>query len=187
MCVCARACVRVCVCICLCVCMCVCVRVCLHVCVHVREREREEIERKKKAVCVCNIETNYILHNYSVCTYHNYTIVWMTAWGTAVRNETTLTSRLNSLTAAPHWHIVDKYWLPKNNWSVEACSKPFFSPSKVTGRNFCSRLLSKNLKIKIYKLFGCCFVWVWNLVVDTAGGKEAEGVWEHGVEENIWT
>jgi len=27
---------------------------------------------------------------------------------------------------------------------------------------------------------------VWNLVVDIAGGKEAEGVWEHGVEENIW-
>ena len=26
-----------------------------------------------------------------------------------------------------------------------------------------------------------------NLVVDTAGGKEAEGVWEQGVEENIWT
>jgi len=26
-----------------------------------------------------------------------------------------------------------------------------------------------------------------NLVVDIAGGKEAEGVWEHGVEENIWT
>jgi len=25
------------------------------------------------------------------------------------------------------------------------------------------------------------------LVVDTAGGKEAEGVLEHGVEENIWT
>jgi len=25
------------------------------------------------------------------------------------------------------------------------------------------------------------------LVVDIAGGKEAEGVWEHGVEENIWT
>jgi len=24
------------------------------------------------------------------------------------------------------------------------------------------------------------------LVVDTAGGKEAEGVSEHGVEENIW-
>ena len=22
---------------------------------------------------------------------------------------------------------------------------------------------------------------------DIAGGKEAEGVWEHGVEENIWT
>ena len=28
--------------------------------------------------------------------------------------------------------------------------------------------------------------WVWNLVIDIAGGKEAEGVWEHGVEENIW-
>ena len=33
----------------------------------------------------------------------------------------------------------------------------------------------------------CCFVWVWNLVDDTAGGKEAECVWEHGVKENIWT
>ena len=35
--------------------------------------------------------------------------------------------------------------------------------------------------------FTCCFVWVWNLVADIARGKEAEGVWEHGVEENIWT
>jgi len=25
------------------------------------------------------------------------------------------------------------------------------------------------------------------LVVDIAGGKEAEGVREHGVQENIWT
>ena len=35
-------------------------------------------------------------------------------------------------------------------------------------------------QIKIYRtvIFVCCFVWVWNLVVDTAGGKEAEGVWE---------
>jgi len=33
--------------------------------------------------------------------------------------------------------------------------------------------------------FACCFVWVWNLVADIAGGKEAEGVWEH--VENIWT
>ena len=30
-------------------------------------------------------------------------------------------------------------------------------------------------------------VWVWNLVVDIAGGKKAQVVWEHGVEENIWT
>jgi hypothetical protein len=33
----------------------------------------------------------------------------------------------------------------------------------------------------------CCFVWVWNLVADIAGGKEAEGVWEQGAEENIRT
>jgi len=41
-----------------------------------------------------------------------------------------------------------------------------------------SSLLSQNLKIKIYRTihFACCFVWVWNLVVDIAGGKEAEGV-----------
>jgi len=24
-------------------------------------------------------------------------------------------------------------------------------------------------------------------IANIAGGKEAEGVWEHGVEENIWT
>jgi len=30
-------------------------------------------------------------------------------------------------------------------------------------------------------------LWVWNLVVDILGGKEAESVWEHGVKENIWT
>ena len=29
--------------------------------------------------------------------------------------------------------------------------------------------------------------WVWNLVADIEGGKEAEGVWEYGVQENIWT
>ena len=31
------------------------------------------------------------------------------------------------------------------------------------------------------------FIWVWNLVADIEGGKEAEGIWEYGVEENIWT
>ena len=35
--------------------------------------------------------------------------------------------------------------------------------------------------------FADCFVWVWKLFVDIVGGKEAEGVWEHGAEENIWT
>ena len=28
---------------------------------------------------------------------------------------------------------------------------------------------------------------MWSLVADVEGGKEAEGVWEYGVEENIWT
>ena len=37
-----------------------------------------------------------------------------------------------------------------------------------------------------YNLAGC-FVWVWSLVADIEGGKEAAGVWEYGVEENIWT
>ena len=26
-----------------------------------------------------------------------------------------------------------------------------------------------------------------NLVADIAGGKEAEGVWEYDIKENIWT
>ena len=30
------------------------------------------------------------------------------------------------------------------------------------------------------------FVWVWNLVSYIEGGIKAEGVWEWGVEENIW-
>ena len=47
-----------------------------------------------------------------------------------------------------------------------------------------SRLVTKNFKK--YN-FACCFLWVWNLVADIARGKEAEGVWEHGVQENIWT
>ena len=38
-----------------------------------------------------------------------------------------------------------------------------------------------------YFNLACYFLWVWNLVADIAGGKEAEGVWQQGVEENIWT
>ena len=44
----------------------------------------------------------------------------------------------------------------------------------------------KDQDIQNYNL-ARCFVWVWNLVADIAGGKEAEGVREQGVEENIWT
>jgi len=46
-------------------------------------------------------------------------------------------------------------------------------------------ILSFNLLV-FYAFFACCFVWVWNFVVDIAGGKEDEGFWEHGVEGNIW-
>ena len=49
------------------------------------------------------------------------------------------------------------------------------------------RLIALNQKSSNCEIFACCFVWVWNLVAYIAGGKEAEGVWEHGVEENIWT
>jgi len=28
---------------------------------------------------------------------------------------------------------------------------------------------------------------IYDTVADIEGGKEAEGVWEYGVEENIWT
>ena len=41
--------------------------------------------------------------------------------------------------------------------------------------------------IIIINIIACCFVWVWKLVVDTARGKEAECVWEQGIEEIIWT
>ena len=52
-----------------------------------------------------------------------------------------------------------------------------------------SRLLTKNLKIKIYRtiILPVKFVSVLNLVADIAGGKKVEGIWEQGVEVNIWT
>jgi len=42
-------------------------------------------------------------------------------------------------------------------------------------------------KIKIRRIVGNSFVWVLKLVADVEGGKEADGVSEHGAEENIWT
>ena len=38
-----------------------------------------------------------------------------------------------------------------------------------------------------YYNLACCFYGCENLVADIEGGKEAEGVREQGVEENIWT
>jgi hypothetical protein len=35
--------------------------------------------------------------------------------------------------------------------------------------------------------FACGSVGVWNLVFDFKGETETEGVWEQGVEKNIWT
>jgi len=42
-----------------------------------------------------------------------------------------------------------------------------------------------NRSIQNYN-FACCFVWVWNLATHIVGGMYTEGVWEQGVEENIW-
>jgi hypothetical protein len=51
-----------------------------------------------------------------------------------------------------------------------------------------SRLLSRNVKIRIYKtivlpvvLYGCK-TWSWTL-----REEHRQGVWEQGAEENIWT
>ena len=48
------------------------------------------------------------------------------------------------------------------------------------------RNVIKKEAVKILK-YKDLTAWVWNLVVDIERGKEAESVWEHGVEENIWT
>ena len=62
--------------------------------------------------------------------------------------------------------------------------------NQLNGCNFgvCNSFLYQFKVLNLLKPSGYfTFVWVWNLVVDIAGGKEAEGIWEHGVEENIWT
>ena len=61
--------------------------------------------------------------------------------------------------------------------SVTARNNPTQCPVQQCVAFYCSN--SYNL--------ACCFVWVCNLVANIAGGKESEGVWEQGVEENIWT
>ena len=43
------------------------------------------------------------------------------------------------------------------------------------------------LLFMVFMWMWCGVYVVWNLVADIEGGKEAEGVWEYGVEENIWT
>jgi hypothetical protein len=47
-----------------------------------------------------------------------------------------------------------------------------------------SHLLSKNIKIRIYKNYNIAIgsLWVWNLVSDIKGGTQTQGV-----EGNIWT
>jgi hypothetical protein len=51
-----------------------------------------------------------------------------------------------------------------------------------------SHLISKNLKIKIYKTnFAGCAVWMRNLVSYFEGGTWTEDFWERRVEEDIWT
>ena len=41
--------------------------------------------------------------------------------------------------------------------------------------------------ISIYIMIHTDLIHILALVADIVGGKEAEGVWEYGVEENIWT
>jgi hypothetical protein len=67
------------------------------------------------------------------------------------------------------------------SWDINPCS-----PEKVLHS---SRLLSKNVKVRINKNynFACGSVWVWNSVSDIKGWTQTEGVWEQCVEENIWT
>jgi len=72
-------------------------------------------------------------------------------------------------------------WL---NWQ-NRCEDDY---STVETCGYVINLSNKVIKIKIYRTINLpLIVWVWNLILDIAGGKEAEGVWEHGVEENIWT
>ena len=33
----------------------------------------------------------------------------------------------------------------------------------------------------------CCFIWEWNLVCDSEGRKQAEGVLEYDAKEGVWT
>ena len=58
---------------------------------------------------------------------------------------------------------------------------------QIYGRHKGKNLLCNMYLYSTKSNFACCFVWLWNLVADIEGGKEAEGVWEYGVEENIWT
>ena len=51
-------------------------------------------------------------------------------------------------------------------------------------RNFLIHFLYNILLLTWYKDF---FYHLNSLVADIEGGKEAEGVWEQGAEENIWT
>jgi hypothetical protein len=51
-----------------------------------------------------------------------------------------------------------------------------------------SRLLSENVKIRIYETnFACGSIWVWNLVSDTKGGRQTESAWEKGADDDILT
>jgi len=51
-----------------------------------------------------------------------------------------------------------------------------------------SRLLFHNIKIEIYRTIICLlFLWVWNLVIHTENETLAEGVWEQGTKEDIWS
>jgi hypothetical protein len=54
-------------------------------------------------------------------------------------------------------------------------------------RTFCLHIFCpETYRLKFYN-FSWGFVWVLNLVSDFKGGRQREGIWEQGAEENIWT
>jgi len=82
------------------------------------------------------------------------------------------------------------------NLYICSCKVPSILVRFLINIEFYLQIFEKSFNIKINKNpssggtvhnFARGFVWVWNLVADIEGGTQAEGVWEQGVEESIWT
>jgi len=83
-----------------------------------------------------------------------------------------------------HYRAVHNVWTYFHVWlqalKLDSFSKvTHLSPVGSLSIMFVNEVYGSNL--------GIYLICVCNLVANIAGGKEAEGVWEQGVEENIWT